>query len=467
LPNARLNPLLNPLLAKQLGRWAHIYYTASVEKREAAIEKLVCELEAEEARQTGSVPSPVASLNEPFQPGPVASRNTGPVLVTPQRAEPLPPELRAVESLWSRTAVGEPPPLEPAFQPPVAEQPVFDRPVFDSPVFHPPVSQLPVFEPPVFEPPVFPPLAEESQFRQQEAFATPVPHAPLETAEQIEVTPGPAIESWQGLLRRTGSAPPEDRWQPPPATGAEVATNASVAGVSKEDRVSTQNSRSFDDLLAQSEPTHFPAPATRSLRGAWIAAALLVVFGGSVWIAQNHRFHSAAPERAVASEKPVAPTIATEPSAAPTASSRAAIRIPPIPVPATPAPGIAAATQSTARPDIASRAADPAPPVQQSQSADANQPTDPELLAGMRALQGNGLQRNSAEAARHLWLSVKNQNGSALILLAGLYAQGDGVAKDCDQAKILLNAAGRQAKSHSQLQRVEATRATLRTSGCE
>jgi len=43
------------LLAKQLGRWAHIYYTASVDKREAAVEKLVCELEAEAARlaQTG------------------------------------------------------------------------------------------------------------------------------------------------------------------------------------------------------------------------------------------------------------------------------------------------------------------------------------------------------------------------------------------------------------------------------
>ena len=38
LPNARLNPLLNPLLAKQLGRWAHIYYTASVDKREAAVD---------------------------------------------------------------------------------------------------------------------------------------------------------------------------------------------------------------------------------------------------------------------------------------------------------------------------------------------------------------------------------------------------------------------------------------------
>ena len=83
----------------------------------------------------------------------------------------------------------------------------------------------------------------------------------------------------------------------------------------------------------------------------------------------------------------------------------------------------------------------------------------------MRELQGP--QRNSIGAARHLWQSVKNQNSSALIVLAGLYAKGDGVNKDCDQAKILLDAATRQAKSHTQFLRVEITRADLRTSGCE
>ena len=100
-------------------------------------------------------------------------------------------------------------------------------------------------------------------------------------------------------------------------------------------------------------------------------------------------------------------------------------------------------------------------------SADDTLPADPELTAGMRALLGSGTERDSAGAARHLWLSVKNQNGTALVVLAGLYAQGDGVAKDCDQAKILLDAASRQAKSHGQFQRVESARETLRTSGCE
>jgi len=60
----------------------------------------------------------------------------------------------------------------------------------------------------------------------------------------------------------------------------------------------------------------------------------------------------------------------------------------------------------------------------------------------------------------------KKTERSALVVLAGLYAQGDGVAKDCDQAKILLDAAARQAKSHTQFQHVETARASLRTSGC-
>ena len=55
----------------------------------------------------------------------------------------------------------------------------------------------------------------------------------------------------------------------------------------------------------------------------------------------------------------------------------------------------------------------------------------------------------------------------AVITVVAPYAQGDGVAKDCDQAKILLDAAARQAKSRAQTQHVETARETLRTSGCE
>jgi hypothetical protein len=45
LPDPRLNPLINPRLGRNLGRWAHVYYTTPPEKREQAVLELVRELE--------------------------------------------------------------------------------------------------------------------------------------------------------------------------------------------------------------------------------------------------------------------------------------------------------------------------------------------------------------------------------------------------------------------------------------
>ena len=46
LPRPELNPLLNPLLAENMGRWAEVYFTAAPEKREEAVVELLRELEA-------------------------------------------------------------------------------------------------------------------------------------------------------------------------------------------------------------------------------------------------------------------------------------------------------------------------------------------------------------------------------------------------------------------------------------
>jgi TPR repeat protein len=42
-----LNPMLNPTLGRNLGRWAHVYFTSPPEKREQAVLELLRELEAE------------------------------------------------------------------------------------------------------------------------------------------------------------------------------------------------------------------------------------------------------------------------------------------------------------------------------------------------------------------------------------------------------------------------------------
>jgi hypothetical protein len=52
--------------------------------------------------------------------------------------------------------------------------------------------------------------------------------------------------------------------------------------------------------------------------------------------------------------------------------------------------------------------------------------------------------RDSAEAAKWLWRAVAKQNAEATELLSELYLKGDGVPKNCDQARILLEAAARR-----------------------
>lgn len=46
LPDPRLNPMINPCLAKNLGRWAKVYYTTPPAKREQAVLDLLRELES-------------------------------------------------------------------------------------------------------------------------------------------------------------------------------------------------------------------------------------------------------------------------------------------------------------------------------------------------------------------------------------------------------------------------------------
>jgi hypothetical protein len=47
LPRPDLNPLMNPLLGKNMGRWAQVYFTSPPDQREHAVEKLLHELQAE------------------------------------------------------------------------------------------------------------------------------------------------------------------------------------------------------------------------------------------------------------------------------------------------------------------------------------------------------------------------------------------------------------------------------------
>jgi hypothetical protein len=60
LPDPRLNPMINPRLAKNLGRWANVYYTTPPEKREQAVLELLRELESVQSpEEEGKLPTRV------------------------------------------------------------------------------------------------------------------------------------------------------------------------------------------------------------------------------------------------------------------------------------------------------------------------------------------------------------------------------------------------------------------------
>jgi hypothetical protein len=68
-----------------------------------------------------------------------------------------------------------------------------------------------------------------------------------------------------------------------------------------------------------------------------------------------------------------------------------------------------------------------------------------ELAAAEKYLNaGPGTARDSQQAAMLLWKAVAKQNLTATLLLSDLYLRGEGVSKSCDQARLLLDAAARK-----------------------
>jgi TPR repeat protein len=55
-----------------------------------------------------------------------------------------------------------------------------------------------------------------------------------------------------------------------------------------------------------------------------------------------------------------------------------------------------------------------------------------------------GMPRDRREAAQWLWKAVGKGNVAATTTLSDLYLRGDGVRKNCDQARLLLDAAARK-----------------------
>jgi hypothetical protein len=104
----------------------------------------------------------------------------------------------------------------------------------------------------------------------------------------------------------------------------------------------------------------------------------------------------------------------------------------------------------TARPadkgPSATQPANPAPPspITQVRPQTLQQSPNPEaeLAAGREIVPGP--RKHLPEDVAALWVAVENGDANAEVRLANRYISGDGVAKNCDQARVLLQAAGKR-----------------------
>lgn len=87
------------------------------------------------------------------------------------------------------------------------------------------------------------------------------------------------------------------------------------------------------------------------------------------------------------------------------------------------------------------------PPVTPEASPDSGQS---EYLQALQILRGRNAGKDTPEAVRLLWMAVEKGNPSAEVTLADLYWHGQGVAKNCDQTRILLAAAARKGSGEAQ-----------------
>jgi hypothetical protein len=368
-PKPELNPLLNPLLEQNLGRWAQVYFTSPPEMREQAVSELLHELKGQ--------PS---------------------------------------------AAVGTPSPAPPAERAPYREV------RGDSPAAN---SRCP---------------ACDAENRPQQRFCG-FCGSPLGRGEPGMARRTPAAVPYSAV--RSRAVPAEDESAMP--------ETLSILGLS-----SDRPESDLQFLREKQFGSDFYAAETSSHRGRYLIAALVVallVVATIKWPFLRTHLQTAlgrtVPAPSVQVSAPPLQTAAPQPteSTAPPSTAEVPAQPPAAPVEAQPSPPPVRAETPAEIKDSRERVADRSVPVGRasrasvvtlaSDSSASRSTVDgiQELLLAERYLQGKGTTPDPAAAARWLWKAVGKDNPRAALMLADLYAHGDGVSKSCDQARVLLGVA--------------------------
>jgi TPR repeat protein len=92
------------------------------------------------------------------------------------------------------------------------------------------------------------------------------------------------------------------------------------------------------------------------------------------------------------------------------------------------------------------------PPLPKPPPALSSEPGQQEFLQAQEILKNKNREGALPEAVRLLWVAVEKGNSGAEMALAELYWHGQGVSRNCDQAKILLTAAARKGNAEGKKQ---------------
>jgi hypothetical protein len=359
LPRPELNPLLNPRLAENMGRWAEVYFTAPPEKRAEAVTDLLHELESQEAPSTA---------------------------VNTQPSELRPPDFRGPEHSLEFESLHVPATRDST---PIVRCATCGH---DNPESHQFCGMCGV---------QLPPNRAANYHAVHDDISEPL------NSDHVPSYHEPAAESDELSLFRS---------------------------------ISAGSGSNYDERIDWTDESN-SSPSYRGYIGVALAVILLAI-GYLFWRNQTSQSAHRAPMPPVGiSETSASAFPANVPEAETSPSTTPA---PPADV-ASPKANKPADTNKSVEAKAATetpvRRSPVAAPTTTSDTASTGNGGE-ELTVAQRYLNGeSGQARDDAEAAKWLWKSVAKHNSAASLLLADLYLKGNGVSKNCDQARVLLDAA--------------------------
>jgi hypothetical protein len=423
LPDAELNPLLNPLLAANMGRWAEVYFTNPPERRAQAVAELLRELESnppnENATNSGANAGKTGNaktLERPveFRPDLLIrnSYSTKEETAPAENSDDAHELSRACESCGHSNSAG-------------------DR--FCG------MCGLPL-------------------------------RVTATTQQDFDDHQPPRQSSWHDQsIPQYGH--PDSRNEIPIVHNSAYQSETSPR-YERDYRQRTNVLPSFGTLTdntpaetGYTAPTLFnyePEEPPRSRHRLYIGIVLVIILGllaYKTWLSNSTLWTRSAPAAVPqtvpqagpdsgapesSSTMPPAPAAPAAAPSSPEASAKNEAESTPVAI-APPSAGIA-------KPAATSRPVGVARPTPRKTSQAVNASGTPgeqsgvaELSLAQKYLNGaSGTARDTQQAASWLWKSVAKQNPTATLLLSDLYLHGDGVPKSCDQARLLLDAAARK-----------------------